>query len=101
MERGHVSLNSPDGRIFFRFQARDVHLVLRRTGQGEPVPFRVLLDGEGPGAAHGVDADADGNGHLDEDRMYQLVRQPGAVDQGTFEIAFHEGGVEAYVFTFG
>jgi hypothetical protein len=101
VERGHVSLNAAGGRIVFRFEARDVHLVLRRTEPGEPVPFRVLLDGEGPAAAHGVDADADGNGRLDEDRMYQLVRQPGAVEERTFEIAFHEGGVEAYVFTFG
>ena len=101
VERERVSLNAAGGRIFFRFQARDVHLVLRRTGQGEPVPFRVLLDGEAPGAAHGVDADADGNGHLDEDRLYQLVRQPGAVEERTFEITFHEAGVEAYVFTFG
>ena len=101
VERGHVGLNAAGGRIFFRFQARDVHLVLRRTGQGEPVPFRVLIDGEGPGGAHGFDADADGNGHLDEDRMYQLVRQPGAVEERTFEIMFHDGGVEAYVFTFG
>jgi thiol-disulfide isomerase/thioredoxin len=101
VERERVSLNAAGGRILFRFQARDVHLVLRRTGQGEPVPFRVLLDGEGPGAAHGVDADAGGNGHLDEDRLYQLVRQPGAVDERTFEITFHAGGVEAYVFTFG
>jgi thiol-disulfide isomerase/thioredoxin len=101
LEPDRVSLNAAGGRIFFRFQARDVHLVMRRTGQGEPVPFRVLLDGEGPGAAHGVDADADGNGHLDEDRMYQLVRQPGTVDERTFEIAFNAGGVEAYVFTFG
>jgi thiol-disulfide isomerase/thioredoxin len=101
MERDRVSVNAAGGRIFFRFQARDVHLVLRRTGPGEPVPFRVLLDGERPGAAHGVDPDADGNGHLDEDRMYQLVRQPGAVEERTFEITFDEGGVEAYVFTFG
>ena len=100
-ERERVSLNAAGGRIFFRFQARDVHLVLRRTGQGEPVPFGVLLDGEGPGAAHGVDVDADGNGHLDEDRLYQLVRQPGHVEERTFEITFHAGGVEAYVFTFG
>jgi thiol-disulfide isomerase/thioredoxin len=101
VERERVSLNAAGGRILFRFQARDVHLVLRRTGQAEPVPFRVLLDGEGPGAAHGVDADAGGNGHLDEDRLYQLVRQPGAVNERTFEITFHADGVEAYVFTFG
>ena len=101
MERERVTLNAAGGRIFFRFQARDVHLVLRRAGQSEPVPFRVLLDGEAPGAAHGVDADADGNGHLEEDRLYQLVRQPGAVEERTFEITFQEAGVEAYVFTFG
>ena len=101
MERQRVSLNSAGGRILVRFQARDVHLVLRRTGQGEPVPFRVLLDGEGPGAAHGVDVDAYGNSHLDLDRLYQLVRQPRVVDERTFEITFHASGVEAYVFTFG
>ena len=100
-EREHVSLNAAGGRILFRFQARDVHLVLRRTEQREPIQFRVLLDGKRPGAAHGVDADADGNGQLDEDRMYQLIRQPGAVEERTFEIAFHAAGVEAYVFTFG
>lgn len=101
MERERVSLNAPGGRISFRFQARDLHLVLRRAGQSEPVPFRVRLDGEDPGAAHGHDADADGNGHLEDDRLYQLVRQPGAVEERTFEITFLEAGVEAYVFTFG
>jgi thiol-disulfide isomerase/thioredoxin len=101
MKRDRVILNRAGGRIFFRCQARDVHLVLRRTAQGERVPFRVALDGDGPGAAHGVDADAEGNGHLDQDRLYQLVRQPGAVEERTFEITFHKGGVEAYVFTFG
>jgi thiol-disulfide isomerase/thioredoxin len=101
MERGRVTLNAAGGRISFRFQARDVHLVLRRAGRSEPVPFRVLLDGEAPGDAHGVDADADGNGHLEDDRLYQLVRQQGAVEERTFEITFEEAGVEAYVFTFG
>ena len=102
MERERVSLNAPGGRILFRFQARDVHLVLRRsTAQAEPVPFRVLLDGDRPGAAHGVDAGAGGDGRLDEDRLYQLVRQPGAVEERTFEITFHAAGVEAYVVTFG
>jgi thiol-disulfide isomerase/thioredoxin len=101
MERERVSLNAAGGQIFFRFQARDVHLVLRRTGLAEPVTYSVLLDGERPGAAHGVDADAAGDGQLNEDRLYQLVRQPGAVEERTFEITFHAGGVEAYVFTFG
>ena len=101
MELDHVSPNAAGGRILFRFQARDVHLVLRPTGPGQPVPFRVLLDGDGPGAAHGIDTDADGNGQLEVDRLYQLVRQPASVEERTFEIAFHTGGVEAYVFTFG
>jgi thiol-disulfide isomerase/thioredoxin len=101
MERARLSLNAPGGRIFFRFQSRDVHLVLRRAAPSDPIPFRVLLDGEAPSAAHGVDADAQGDGHLDTDRMYQLVRQPAAVEERTFEITFLEPGVEAYVFTFG
>jgi thiol-disulfide isomerase/thioredoxin len=101
MEQERAILNAAGGRIVFRFQARDVHLVLRRAGQNEPVPYRVLLDGEAPGDAHGVDADTDGNGHLEDDRLYQLVRQQGAVDERTFEITFKEAGVEAYVFTFG
>jgi thiol-disulfide isomerase/thioredoxin len=101
MERDRITLNAAGGRISFRFQARDVHLVLRRARQSEPVPFRVLLDGEPPGAARGVDTDTDGNGRLKDDRLYQLVRQPGAVEERTFEITFQEAGVEAYVFTFG
>jgi thiol-disulfide isomerase/thioredoxin len=101
MERAHVRLNAAGGRISFRFQARDVHLVLRRAGNAGAIPFRVLLDGTAPGGAHGVDTDADGKGRLEEDRMYQLVRQPGAVAERTVEITFLEAGVEAYVFTFG
>jgi thiol-disulfide isomerase/thioredoxin len=101
MEAERVRLNAAGGTILFRFQARDVHLVLRRTGHGEPVPFRVSLDAEPPGAAGGVDADADGHGLLDDDRLYQLVRQPGEVQERTFAITFDAPGVEAYVFTFG
>jgi thiol-disulfide isomerase/thioredoxin len=101
IERERITLNAAGGRISFRFQARDVHLVLRRAGQSEPVPFRVLLDGDAPGGADGADADADGNGHLEDDRLYQLVRQQGSVEERTFEITFEEAGVEAYVFTFG
>ena len=83
-----------------RFHARDVHLVLRsRTGTA--VPFRVLVDGEAPGAAHGLDVDEHGRGALVEPRLYQLIRQPGSIDDRTFEIAFDAPGVEAYAFTFG
>ncbi len=92
--------NGPDGSIAFRFHARDVNLVLR-SREGASVPFRVLVDGEPPGPAHGLDVDAAGNGTLVEPRLYQLVREPGAIADCTFEIAFAAAGVEAYVFTFG
>jgi thiol-disulfide isomerase/thioredoxin len=101
IERDRVTLNAPGGRILFRFRARDVHLVLRRAQEGEPIAFEVLLDGAAPGDAHGADVDADGNGRLDDDRLYQLVRQPTMVDERTFEITFRDAGVEAYAFTFG
>jgi hypothetical protein len=87
-----------DGAIAYRFGARDVNLVLGAAG--DPVPFTVRLDGDPPGDAHGVDADAEGTGAVDESRMYQLVRQ-GAAAERTFEITFHAPGARAYVFTFG
>ena len=93
-------LGRAGGSIAFRFHARDAHMVLN-NGAREPIPFRVLLDGEAPGAAHGVDVDADGSGVLREGRMYGLVRQPGEVRERTLEIAFLEPGAEAYSVTFG
>jgi thiol-disulfide isomerase/thioredoxin len=98
--REHVVLDRAGGSIAYRFHARDAHLVLS-GGTGEPIPFRVLLDGEAPGPAHGVDVDEDGNGLLRDGRLYQLVREPGAVRERTLEVTFLEPGAEAYAFTFG
>jgi thiol-disulfide isomerase/thioredoxin len=95
-----VVLKQAGGSITRRFHARDAHLVLSR-GAGEPIPFRVLLDGQAPGPSHGVDVHDDGTGLLDDGRMYQLVRQHDAVRERTLEITFLEPGAEAYVFTFG
>jgi thiol-disulfide isomerase/thioredoxin len=100
IEREKVVLGQAPGSIAYRFHARDAHLVLL-SGAGDPVPFRVLLDGEAPGPSHGVDVDEDGNGLLREGRLYQLVRQHDAVRERTLEITFLEPGAEAYVFTFG
>jgi len=100
VRREHVLLERAGGTISFRFHARDVHLVLSR-GAGAPIPFRVRLDGEAPGAAHGVDVDADGSGVLDAGRLYQLVRVPDTVRERTVEISFLAPGAEAYVVTFG
>jgi thiol-disulfide isomerase/thioredoxin len=98
--RESVALDRAGGGIAFRFEARDAHLVMASVTR-EPIPFRVLLDGERPGASHGVDVDADGNGLLEDGRLYQLVRQREAVHQRTVEITFLEPGAEAYAFTFG
>ena len=95
-----VVLDEAGGSIAYRFHARDVHLVLS-AGAREPIPFRVLLDGERPGPSHGVDVDEDGNGLLADGRLYQLVREPGTVRERTLTITFLEPGAEAYVFTFG
>jgi hypothetical protein len=69
--------------------------------KGRPVRFRVLIDGQPPGSAHGVDLDEQGNGVVAEPRMYQLIRQTGRVADHQFEIQFLDPGVEVFVFTFG
>jgi len=94
-------LNEANGRIAFRFHARDVHLVLSPAERGASVPFRVLVDGEPPGEAHGLDVDREGYGTVSQQRLYQLVREPGRIRDRTFEVTFLGPGVEAYVFTFG
>jgi thiol-disulfide isomerase/thioredoxin len=94
-------LRSPEGKIIFRFHARDLHLVLGPTADGKPVRFRVTIDGQAPGENHGVDTDAQGNGVVTDDRLYQLVRQKGAVTDHTFTIEFLDEGVQAFSFTFG
>ncbi|MCA8052500.1 cytochrome c biogenesis protein DipZ [Burkholderia arboris] len=96
-----ASLAAPDGRIVYRFHARDLHLVLGPGANGQPVRFRVTLDGAAPGAAHGADVDAQGYGTVTGQRLYQLVRQPGAIADRTFAIEFLDPGVDAYAFTFG
>jgi len=94
-------LDAPGGRIVFRFQARDLHLVLGPGADGRPVRFRVLIDGQPPGAAHGVDVAPDGSGTVDGQRLYQLVRQDASAAARTFSIEFLDPGVSAYAFTFG
>jgi hypothetical protein len=94
-------LNEPNGRIAYRFHARDLHLVMGPTSPDAFIPFRVRLDGQPPGAAHGRDIDADGNGNLTEQRLYFLIRQPSPISERVFEIEFLDAGAEAYCFTFG
>ena len=97
----HAALNDKDGGIVYRFHARDLHLVLGPAQDGKPVRFRVTIDGAAPGDSHGTDIDAEGQGTVTAQRLYQLVRQNGAIADHTFEIRFLDPGVQAYAFTFG
>jgi len=101
VKRGFAALNMANGQIVYRFHARDLHLVMGPEEQGISVRYRVFLDGRPPGAAHGGDVDEQGNGVVREQRLHQLIRQPGAIGDRTFEIEFLDAGVEAYAFTFG
>jgi thiol-disulfide isomerase/thioredoxin len=95
------ALNSPKGWVAYQFHARDVNLVMGPARKGATVSFRVLLDGESAGPAHGGDVDESGNGTVVQQRMYQLIRQPGPIHDRRFEIEFLDGGAEAFCFTFG
>jgi thiol-disulfide isomerase/thioredoxin len=96
-----AALNGATGRVVFRFHARDLHVVMGPAARGKPVRFRVRLDGKAPGAAHGSAIDAEGNGVLNEQDLYQLIRQPKPIADKTFEIEFLDSGAQVFVFTFG
>jgi thiol-disulfide isomerase/thioredoxin len=101
MQRQAVVLHEANGRIAYRFHARDLHLVMGPGTKGRAVRFRVLIDGEPPGSARGEDIDEQGYGTVSEQRLYQLIRQRAPIDDRHFEIEFLDAGVEAYAFTFG
>jgi thiol-disulfide isomerase/thioredoxin len=94
-------LNKANGRIAYRFHARDLHLVMGPVAPGTSLRFRVLIDGRPPGAAHGIDVDEQGNGTVTEQRLYQMIRQPKPITDRQFEIEFLGSGVEVFAFTFG
>jgi len=101
MEAEAATLNAAGGQIACRFHARDLNLVMGPAAPGTPLRFRVGIDGQPPGQAHGTDTDTDGNGTLSQQRTYQLIRQPGAITDRTFEITFPGPEAQAYCFTFG
>jgi thiol-disulfide isomerase/thioredoxin len=101
VENEATALNTANGRIAYRFHARDLHLVMGPAARGASVRCRVLIDGQPPGAAHGIDVDDQGNGTVTEQRLYQLIRQRGPVTERTFEMTFLDPGVQVYAFTFG
>ena len=101
VEQQATVLNTANGRIAYRFHARDLHLVMGPAARGTSVRFRVFIDGQPPGAAHGIDVDDQGNDTVTEQRLYQLIRQPRPIADRQFEIEFLDSGVEAFAFTFG
>jgi hypothetical protein len=101
MEEQAATANEAGGQIAYRFHARDLNLVMGPAAPGRAVQFRVLLNGQPPGTAHGADVDSQGNGTVAEQRLHQLIRQPGTVTERIFEITFLDPGVKAYAFTFG
>ena len=101
LKKENAVLTQPNGRIAYRFHARDLHLVMGPAAPGLPVKFRVLIDGRPPGPAHGLDVDEQGDGTVTEQRLYQLIRQPEPIVDRQFEIEFLSPGVEAFAFTFG
>lgn len=94
-------LNGTQGSLAFRFHARDVNLVMSPPAKGSSVPFRVMVDGQPPGDAHGIDIDEDGRGSLTEQRLYQVVREPARIADRSFDITFDSPGAQAYCVTFG
>ena len=97
----HAEAHEPNAAIVYRFHARDLHLILATAAVGAPGRFRVRLDGQPPGEAHGLDVNADGEGTIVEPRLSQLIRQPGRVTDREFEIEFLDEGARAFCFTFG
>jgi len=95
------ALEEPGGRISFQFHARDVNLVMGPAKRGVAIPFRVFLDGEIAASEHGADVEPDGTGTIVQQRMYQLIRQTGPIEDRRFEIEFSNPGAEAFCFTFG
>ena len=101
VEEEAATLNTADGQIAYRFHARDLHMVVGPAIPGSSVRFRLLIDGQPPGGAHGADVDAEGNGTVTYQRLHQLIRQPGPITDRTCEITFSDPGVQAFAFTFG
>jgi len=101
VKREFALLDKGDGALRFRFHARDAHAVLGVPADGQPVRFRVTIDGKAPGADHGTDTDAEGWGVIRQDRLYQLVRQHGPIVDRTVRVEFARPGMRAYSLTFG
>ena len=101
IEGQSATLNSNQGSIYYRFKARDLHLVLGPSEKNKAIRFKVLIDGKPPMENHGLDIDENGNGIITDEKLYQLIRTKGDIGEHDFEIQFLDKGAKAYAFTFG
>jgi hypothetical protein len=101
VEKEEATAMAAGAKILFRFHARDLHMVLGPSPDGKPVRFRITIDGKPPGSSHGLDVDAQGNGTVTSQKLYQLVRQRAVGGDRLFQIEFLDPGVQAFTFTFG
>ena len=88
-----------DPVLSINFSARDANLVLGSI-DGRSKQARLLLDGAPPGADAGVDVAPDGRFTIEDQRVYQLVRQRDGARRRLLTIEL-EDGTTAYAFTFG
>jgi hypothetical protein len=101
LHREDAVMNESNGGIAYCFHARDLNLILAPPIEDTTIRFRVRLDGEHPGASHGLDVDENGDGVVAQTRLYQLIRQPDGIKDRLFEIELLDAGVSALCFTFG
>jgi thiol-disulfide isomerase/thioredoxin len=101
IQRQAAVLGDSNGKVVYRFRARDLNLIMAPAVPGTPVRFRVFIDNHSPGTASGADIDEQGYGTVGGARMYQLIRQPGKIADREVVIEFLSSGVSVYDFTFG
>ena len=101
ISRRAATATAANALLAYRFQARDVNLVMGPAERGTTIPFRVRIDGQPATGAPGFDVDASGNGTVSEQRLYGLIRQPPPIVERVFEIEFLVPVVELFCFTFG
>ncbi len=99
--RESATLSAPAGRIVYRFQARDLHLVLGPGPDGKPVRFQVRVDGEAPGDARGVDVAPDGSGTVTRSACTSWCASPATCASAPSASSSSTPACQAYAFTFG
>jgi hypothetical protein len=86
---------SDDARTRFR----TAHLSILALGLTFSLSGPALAQGQTPRSARSNSGR--GNGMVDDQRLYQLIRHPKPIVDRQLEIEFLDPGIEAFAFTFG